>query len=178
VIEARDVLAVLDAFDAAGITVWIDGGWGVDALLGEQTRPHADLDVVLDIARLAAARAALGPLGFALTEDELPTRCVLQDVRGRQLDVHPVTFDAHGSGWQAQPSGPSFEYTAAGLAGQGVIGGRVVRCLSAELQLTTHQAYEPDNNDQHDVLRLCAHFGLELPPEYRSQACQGSSSPG
>ena len=28
----------LDLFDELGIEVWIDGGWGVDALLGECTR--------------------------------------------------------------------------------------------------------------------------------------------
>ena len=165
-LEAGDVHQILDALVAVNIAVWVDGGWGVDALLGEQTRPHADLDVVLDIERLADTQAALAPLGFRLTEDELPTRCVLMDGRGRQLDVHPVRFDEHGSGWQAQPSGPSFEYTAAGLAGQGVIGGRPVRCLSVELQVTTHQAYEPDDNDRHDVRLLCARFGHELPAGY------------
>ncbi len=30
----------LDLFDELGIKVWIDGGWGVDALLGECTREH------------------------------------------------------------------------------------------------------------------------------------------
>lgn len=28
----------------AGIPIWLDGGWGVDALLEEQTRIHDDLD--------------------------------------------------------------------------------------------------------------------------------------
>ena len=27
---------IVDALNVAGIDVWIDGGWGVDALLGEQ----------------------------------------------------------------------------------------------------------------------------------------------
>src|SRR5919201_6639891 len=32
-----------------GITpkVWLDRGWGLDALLGEQTRPHDDLDLAI-----------------------------------------------------------------------------------------------------------------------------------
>ena len=30
-----------------GINIWIDGGWSVDALLGEQTRHHEDLDIVI-----------------------------------------------------------------------------------------------------------------------------------
>lgn len=41
VIEALEVLA------AGRIAVWLDGGWGVHALLGEQTRPHRDLDLVI-----------------------------------------------------------------------------------------------------------------------------------
>lgn len=28
--------------------VWLDGGWGVDALLGRQTRPHDDMDIVIE----------------------------------------------------------------------------------------------------------------------------------
>src|SRR3954452_25100818 len=40
-----DVLSVLALADGAGARLWIDGGWGVDALLGGQTREHGDLDV-------------------------------------------------------------------------------------------------------------------------------------
>jgi lincosamide nucleotidyltransferase A/C/D/E len=30
----------LQLFENTGIEVWLDGGWAVDALLGEQTRPE------------------------------------------------------------------------------------------------------------------------------------------
>ena len=56
--DAEAVVGVLRALDEASIQVWLDGGWGVDALLGEQTREHGDLDVILnveDLPRLAAA---------------------------------------------------------------------------------------------------------------------------
>lgn len=33
---AGPVLQVLELLDAASIDVWLDGGWAVDALLGEQ----------------------------------------------------------------------------------------------------------------------------------------------
>jgi hypothetical protein len=36
---ARDVVEILDRLDAAGVEAWLDGGWAVDAVLGEQTRP-------------------------------------------------------------------------------------------------------------------------------------------
>ena len=31
---ATDVVEVLDRLDAASLEAWLDGGWGVDALLG------------------------------------------------------------------------------------------------------------------------------------------------
>ena len=37
--------SILQALRAADVAVVVGGGWAVDALLGEQTRPHADLDV-------------------------------------------------------------------------------------------------------------------------------------
>ena len=37
------VVQLLQLFDQHGIEVVVDGGWGVDALLGEQTRVHGDL---------------------------------------------------------------------------------------------------------------------------------------
>jgi lincosamide nucleotidyltransferase A/C/D/E len=38
---AADILRVIRALEDRDITVWrSDGGWGVDALLGEQTRPR------------------------------------------------------------------------------------------------------------------------------------------
>jgi lincosamide nucleotidyltransferase A/C/D/E len=42
-----------------GINIWIDGGWGVDALLGAQTRPHKDLDIAIEERDVAGLSAAL-----------------------------------------------------------------------------------------------------------------------
>jgi lincosamide nucleotidyltransferase A/C/D/E len=63
----RDVIEVLDCLEQAGIHVWVDGGWGVDALVGEQTRDHSDLDLALDGDDLEAARQALEEEGFNMT---------------------------------------------------------------------------------------------------------------
>jgi lincosamide nucleotidyltransferase A/C/D/E len=138
----------------------------VDALLGEQTRPHDDLDIVMAMGQLDAARDALRALGFVLAVDELPTRCVLRDAGDRRIDVHPVTFDREGGGLQQQPDGPPFRYPPEGLAGTGTIAGRPVRCLSPELQLRCHLGYEPDDDDCHDVRLLCERFGLAMPKPY------------
>src|SRR6266496_3049537 len=63
-LTARDVIEVLDWLDAVGVAVWVDGGWGVDALVGEETRNHADLDLALDSNHLDVARRALEKRGF------------------------------------------------------------------------------------------------------------------
>jgi hypothetical protein len=60
------VLAVLAELEAAGVAAWIDGGWGIDALLGRQTRPHDDLDLVVAADAVPACRMVLAAGGFAL----------------------------------------------------------------------------------------------------------------
>lgn len=161
--RAADVLEILSCLAAASIVVWLDGGWGVDALLGEETRKHDDLDIVMAMAQLDAARDALRALGFMLITDELPTRCVLRDAGDRRIDVHPVTLDREGGGIQQQPDGSTFHYPPEGLTGTGTIAGYPVRCLTPELQLRCHLAYESDDDDRHDMRLLCARFGLVLP---------------
>lgn len=77
-ITASDVLSIAEHLEAAGVTTWLDGGWGIDALLQEQTRPHDDLDLVMALTDADAATEALAPLGFTLHEDERPTRFILR----------------------------------------------------------------------------------------------------
>jgi lincosamide nucleotidyltransferase A/C/D/E len=95
------LLQLLDALAAARVQVWLDGGWGVDALLGAQHREHDDVDLVVRLTDLGRLTAALEPYGFQVAEDHLPTRLVLRNGAGEQVDLHPVTFDAAGDGWQA-----------------------------------------------------------------------------
>ena len=139
---AADVLAVLEAL--AGLRVWVDGGWGVDALLGEQTRSHGDLDLALDEAQLREAELRLAALGFEENVDVCPgrpTRVVLEDGGGRVVDLHPLAFDAAGNGWQSLPDGTLAGYPAQGLRGRGWIGPLRVRCLTAALQHRHHQGH-------------------------------------
>jgi lincosamide nucleotidyltransferase A/C/D/E len=95
-IDAADASRILGQLEAAGVVVWLDGGWGVDALLGRQTRPHRDLDLVIARDDLAAGQQTLAPVGFAhdaTAVPGLPARLVLVDADGRQVDLHPVIFD-------------------------------------------------------------------------------------
>jgi lincosamide nucleotidyltransferase A/C/D/E len=163
-----DVIAVVRLLEQSGCGVVVDGGWGVDALLGCQTRPHADLDLAIALADVAVAMDLLRTgLGYAVTQDEMPTRLELGAARNRRIDLHPLVFDEHGNGWQQLPAGRRGMYLASGLQGSGSIGGHRVRCLSPDLQLRFHLGYDPDDDDRRDVEALCRHFGLVLPAMYR-----------
>jgi hypothetical protein len=85
------------------------------------------------------------------------------------VDVHLVTF---GSICPAPDGvyrvyGPdSIAYPVGALDGTGVVGGRLVRCGTAEFQMWSHTGYETDEDDYRDVLALHERFGLPLPAEY------------
>jgi lincosamide nucleotidyltransferase A/C/D/E len=164
-----DVIEVLDWLEAVGVRTWVDGGWGIDALVGDETRRHADLDLALDRDDLEAARQGLEGHGFyhdSSSRPGLPARLVMRDGRGREVDLHPLTFDAAGDGWQQlSASGMAWgRYPASDLRATGAIGGRAVRCLSAELQLRFRLGYEWSDRDVHDVRLLIERFGVPAPP--------------
>ena len=60
---ANDVLEFVQLLRQYHIDVCIDGGWGVDALLGEQTRLHADLDIAVQHKDVAQIRTLLEARG-------------------------------------------------------------------------------------------------------------------
>jgi lincosamide nucleotidyltransferase A/C/D/E len=58
------VLTILDLAAAVVVRLWLDGGWGVDALLGQQSRQHGDLDVAVEARHLDVLLQALDQAGF------------------------------------------------------------------------------------------------------------------
>jgi lincosamide nucleotidyltransferase A/C/D/E len=164
--RGADVVEVVGRLDGAGVRAWLDGGWGVDALVGDETRDHDDLDVVIALDDAQAARDALAPLGYALAEDEMPTRFVVRAPGDRRIDFHTVTFDAQGGGVQRLQDGSSWRYPPEGFAGVGRVAGHAMRCLTAEVQVRTHVGYDPDDTDRHDMRLLRDRLGVALPPPY------------
>jgi Aminoglycoside-2''-adenylyltransferase len=63
--SAADVVEILGCLDAASADVWLDGGWGVDALVGEQTREHEDLDLIVRDAHESRMREVLATTGLS-----------------------------------------------------------------------------------------------------------------
>ena len=158
--RAEDVVEILDQLQDAGLVVWLDGGWGVDAALEAQTRWHDDLDLVVELHAAVALEEALGRLGYRRARDAPPMSFELTDDVGRQVDVHPVALDEAGNGVYRMETGEDWIYPAAGFAGEGIVSGRRIRCLSPEVQLLCHTGYEPHRTSYEDVVALSRRFGL------------------
>lgn len=160
-----DVLEVLGWAAALGVDAWLDGGWGVDALVGRQTRSHGDLDLVIEARHEQAFVERLREHGF----DHVPmwyttdAHTVWRDAAGRTVDLHLIVIDGNGDG----AYGVEGSYSARGLAGRGAVGGAAVRCLSPEIQVEFHRGYEIRPQDRHDVGLLCETFAVPLPSEYQ-----------
>jgi lincosamide nucleotidyltransferase A/C/D/E len=164
-VDASEVLRVLDALDAAGIRAGITGGWGIDALLGRQTRPHGDLDLGMAAEAVDGAILELASLDYVVDVDERPARVVLVSGLGK-VDLHPIVWDPSGAGVQTGLDGETFDYLAGSLDAEGEIGGRLVRCGTPELQVAFHGHYEPREHDRRDMKALAGAFGLTLPGPY------------
>jgi lincosamide nucleotidyltransferase A/C/D/E len=153
-VTAVTARAVVDRLEAAGLTYWLMGGWGVDALLGRQTRPHLDLDVVVDGSvpdlrrRIDAALTAAGfhPSGEETSIPPLPTVWVYADGNGASVEMLPADLSA-----------PPFD--AEGALASGQLDGRPVACVSAEVQRRLRSGYRHRDADRDDLAALA-----NLPP--------------
>ena len=127
------VREVAQQLEAAGVEYWISGGWGIDALLGEQSRTHDDLDLV--VVGAARAESALSGLGFSLwyrsrSDALLGTRTVFRDhpVAGHAIDLHPIDYAQDQLSFSA-----------------GMIDGKSVPCLHVDAQIALHSGYRNAN---------------------------------
>ena len=159
---AADAVDLVQFLTKHGIPVHVDGGWAVDALLGEQTRPHGDLDIAMPHKDVPTLRALMASRGYAeiARDDSWACNFVLADGAGRELDVHTYTFDEQGNCIFGLP------YPVDSLTGTGTIDGHPVDCISPEWLVRFHMGYELDENDYRDVSALCKRFGIALPDEY------------
>ncbi len=163
--KADDVITLYQKLEESGIRIWLDGGWGVDALLQEQTRSHKDVDVVVQAEDVGRMREILSRTGFEFAEGTA-TNFVLKDPAEREIDVHVVRFDDHGNGIYRMQNGEDWVYPAEGFAGKGKIGAVQVRCLSPSVQMSCHTGYKLREKHIRDMQLLRERFGVDFPAEH------------
>lgn len=158
-----DVIEFLKLCKENDIEVILDGGWGVDALLGKQTRMHEDLDIALQHKYVSRLRQLLEEKGYIdiPRDDTTEYNFVMGDNKGHEIDFHSYTFDSKGNNIFG------VKYPLESLAGLGAINGYHVKCISPEWMVKFHTGYTLGETDYHDVAALCEHFEIQLPYEYK-----------
>lgn len=168
--KAENVIELYDLFEKSGIRIRLDGGWSVDALLGEQTRLHDDLDIVVEKKDVKKLRGILLERGYKdiQRDDTSIFNFVLGDVVGNLIDVHVIVLDKNGNGLYG-PVKKGVMYPAGALTGNGNIKNRSVRCISPEYLVKFHTGYNIDEKDIRDVTAICKRFNIPYPKEYKNQ---------
>ncbi len=162
---ATDATGLLGALAQHGVDACVGGGWAVDALLGAQTRQHADLDLwvpAADLEQLFKAFAGRGVDRIFPWPGDRPWNFVLHDGERRRVDLHLYEPRPDGQIHYGSVLDP-FTFPVEALAGRGSIAGTDVRCESPEWAVRWRTGYAPRPNDRHDVPLLCARFGIPLP---------------
>jgi len=154
--KAEDVAEIMGSLETVGITVWLDGGWGVDALLAHQTRPHGDLDLLASLDDMQRLQQALSLLGYCLIRGNASMSFKMTDAAGREIDVHSVAFTRSGAGLFRMDNGGEWLCSAEGFDGVGQVSGSQVRCLTpeAKVQRVCRSGYELDPTHLNDIAAL------------------------
>jgi lincosamide nucleotidyltransferase A/C/D/E len=159
-LAAEPASSLCRLLEGAGVRFWVMGGWGVDALLGRQTRPHKDLDVLVLLDDLSTLDRVLRDHGFSQTlvweesrsiEQHDGTRSasafVAADAAGRELDVHLISLDQGGGIIQHYDNPWPFPDSIDAI---GTIAGVAIPCVSVATQEAMHVGYplpEAQNRD-------------------------------
>ncbi|MGO8950942.1 MAG: nucleotidyltransferase domain-containing protein [Ktedonobacterales bacterium] len=162
-LSAHEAVALCRLLEKHRIRFWVMGGWGVDALLHRETRPHKDLDILVALGDLPLLWKVLDEHGFTLQyvweenrwldgePDRRPTAFVAADAQGRELDVHVIDFGRDGSITQYYNNPWPFPDA---ITTQGSIADAVVTCVSKETQLAMHTGYTLPDGQLQDLKLL------------------------
>lgn len=145
-----DLKNVLDLIENTGIRYWLDGGWGVDVLAGEQTREHRDVDINFDSRYNDKLLQILKESGYEIVTDQSPVRVELHHPQLGYIDIHPFVLNNDGTAKQADLEGGWYEFDA-DFFGNAIFNGRNIPCISARGQKIFHTGYELREVDKHDM---------------------------
>jgi lincosamide nucleotidyltransferase A/C/D/E len=106
-----------------------------------------------------ALEALLAGLGLIRQAGGPAWNPVYRDGGGRSVDLHLICLDAEGRGVM-DPDDPAAAYPAGSFDGRGVIAGRAVDCLPAEILWRLKTGYSPRDRDLLDLAALQAAFGF------------------
>ena len=165
---AEVAVEILGDLQEAGVTATVGGGWGVDALLGEQTRPHWELDLRVpapDLDRLIVVFVKHGiDRIYPWSGDRPGTSCCTTE--GLNASTYTPTSRCPRVSFTGASVAGIPSLSASWLAKVRIIG-VPVRCETPESALERHTGYQPRPSDLLDVGHLFDKFRLPVPDGYR-----------
>lgn len=161
--QAEEVIKLYRDLQANQVPIWIDGGWCVDALLGEVIRSHADLDLAVESLHESRLKKLLSSWGYfeESRDPDVAWNYVMKDSSGRSVDIHVFQYDESGNNVYG------IAYPFGSLTGTGRIRDQVVNCVSPEWMFRFKTGYAPADKDRHDVQMLAERFKFEVPSSHR-----------
>lgn len=166
-----ELALVIDSLEAEGMPYWLAGGWGVDALVGRRTRPHKDIDIVIEDFEQnePRVRKAFQALGFEhVTMDRggvwMPSRSNFEDSAGHRIELLAIDWDHLGRAFDLDPewclqTKAQHRDLAKEVFCTGMIEGRKVPCLTVAAQLLFHTGFPLEPAGQGDVSLLRSELG-------------------
>lgn len=148
-----DLFMILNHLESAHIPYWVEGGWGVDILIGKQTRPHRDIDIDFDGEYEEVLLESLQKKGYQITNDLRPTRIELYHPQRGYLDLHPLIIGADGTIRQDSLDGGWYQFDPKWFSSS-LFEGRMIPCYSYEAQQLFHTGYPLREVDRIDLENL------------------------
>ncbi|WP_024293514.1 nucleotidyltransferase domain-containing protein [Lacrimispora indolis] len=149
----ENLMEVLNLLDSLKIKYWIDGGWGVDILLGRQNREHRDIDVDFDGIFTEVLLEVLKEKGYKVVTDWSPVRIELYHPDLGYIDIHPLAISEDGSAKQAGLNDDWYDFKAEWFT-KALFQDRIIPCISVEAQKIFHSGYELREVDKIDMKNL------------------------
>ena len=94
--QLQVIKAVVDTLEAAGISAWLFGGWGLDARIGRITREHGDVEFWVERVDAERSKAVLAGAGATALATQPPEEACEFTWDG--VDFSTAYFDRHPDG--------------------------------------------------------------------------------
>ena len=97
-VSITDAKQIIRLATDAEIKVFLDGGWGVDALIGYETRRHNDIDILVEKKDYHKFIQIIKNNGFYEIKMEYTTtnHTVWEDLKKRIIDLHCFEYTKNG----------------------------------------------------------------------------------
>jgi len=153
-----DVTEIISGLNEAGVTVWVDGGWCVDALVERELREHNDLDIAINRQDEKALQDWLAKQGYTdrTSPDRSEWNYVVGDDNGCLIDIHVFEFDCEGNHIYGTA------YPRESLTGHAILGGIEINCISPDWMFRFKTGYTPSPKDIIDIHALAEKYGYKI----------------